>query len=309
MLHTYNTKLYCLISIILLSCIACNTKPEEVPFAPNYCAAMPPFVKRIFPGKTNIAFSTNERIKYGLHIVELRATQGLPDAILYQDSSWKMAGWLGPLVTDNRGNVWVAPAPTVNILLNPTKEQNNLYRVDPNTGTMELYLQLPMPDSITNQNPYGILGLAYNCNASVLYVSSVAGSTRSKQLGAIYAINTTEKKIIATLNCGDAMGMAVSTKEGYRKLYFGTARNSTVYSVGLASDGTFQGGIQEAFSIQGLGPRGDDKVKKIKEDNQGILIVTGYEFNYNLTAPTEKQENKYEYIYNPNTLKWEQKNY
>lgn len=285
--------------------ISCNEKLKEVDYSSNICQGSPSFIKKIVSNTTGIAFSTSENKKKGLWLVNALLSPNDPTRLVYQDSTWKMGGWLGPLLTDGLGNIWCAPVPVINILDNKTEEQNNLYQVNPTTGKMELFLQLPMKEKITNENPYGILGLAYNCQAKILYVSSVAGSTRKQQHGKIYCIDIENKKIKSTLNCGDAFGLGVSYKDGFRKLYFGNARNSNIYSIGLQENGSFLGDPQVVCSIEGLGPRGDDKAKKIREDKNGNLLVSGYEFNFNLTAPTEKQETIYTFTYNSNSEKWE----
>lgn len=284
--------------------ISCNHKLTEVPYQSSICNAQPPFVKRLGYDVTRSAFTTSEKNKKGIYLKEIALQPG-QSTRLYHDTTWLQAGWLGPILTDNKGNTWATPVPVINVLDNPTDMQNTVYRIDGTTGKMVEYIKLPKAKIITDQNPYGILGIAYNCEAQVLYVSSVAGSTRQLQQGAIYAINTSTATIQGTLQCGDVFGLGISYKEGYRKLYYGSARNSNVYSVSLNEDGNFIGAPQLALTLNGLGPRGDDKAKKIREDKQGNLVVSGYEFNFNLTAPTEIQETKYTFQYNLNTEKWE----
>ncbi len=294
------------IILLIICCIAlhsCTTKPAEVSYQSSICISTPPFLKQLGYTGVNAAFSTSDKKIKGLIYIQAPTIPNTPN-IKYQDSTWKMAGWLGPILTDNKGNIWCAPVPVINVLDNPTELQNNLYKVNATSGKMEMYLTLPTTEKVSVENPYGILGLAYNCEANTLYVSTVAGSTRNQQHGKIVCINTETKTIISTLNCGDAFGLGISYKEGYRKLYFGNARNSNIYSIALADNGTFVGDPILAFSVEGLGPRGDDKAKKIREDKQGNLLVSGFEFNFNLTAPTEKQENNYTFYYNQGTEKW-----
>jgi hypothetical protein len=282
---------------------ACKEKLNEVDYVSNQCTAQAPFLTKIISNINGIAFSTSENREKGLWLINATVSPDAANRKIYQDTSWKMAGWLGPLLTDKKGNIWCAPVPVINVLDNKPEDQNKLYRVDATTGKMELFIELPKEKS-TIENPYGILGLAYNCEANVLYVSSVAGSTRNQQNGKIYCIDVVNKTIQSTLNCGDAFGIGVSFKDGFRKLYFGSARNSNIYSIGLKENGSFLGESIEAFSIDGLGPRGDDKAKKIREDKNGNLTISGYEFNFNLTAPTEKQETLYNFSFDSNNEKW-----
>lgn len=241
----------------------------------------------------------------GLQLLE-SSQPGNPNAPIikkYQHPSWQMGGWLAPVVIDEEGNIFSAPAPFINTLYNPAKNSNTIYKVDAKTGIMDEWVKLPLPDS-TIQNPFGIIGMIYLCEAKVLYASTVAGSDRKNERGCIYAINAKTKKIIDKITATDAMGMGISYIEGKRKLYFGTGRSSDIFSVTLSGSGNFSGTPAICFSLAGLGPRGDDKVRRIFTDNAGNLTVAGFEFNFNLIAPREKQETQYKFIYNEEEKKW-----
>ena len=58
------------------------------------------------------------------------------------------------------------------------------------------------------------------------------------------------------------------------------------------------------LSLNGYGPRGDDKARKIKFSN-GTMLVNGISFNYNLQASSEKPETLYSFRWNINNKKWE----
>jgi hypothetical protein len=221
----------------------------------------------------------------------------------FQHPSWRSAGWLAPIVLDEQGNMYTAPAPFVNIWHNPNNNSNTVYRVDTKSGVMEAWIKLPAQDS-TIQNPFGIIGMVYLCEAQVLYISSVAGSDRQNERGCIYAVDVKSKKIIDKIGGTDAMGMGISYVEGKRKLYFGTGRGSDIFSVTLNAEGKFNSNPAISFSIAGLGQRGDDKVRRIFTNKDGTLTVAGFEFNYNLIAPQEKQETPYLFSYDEETGKW-----
>jgi len=222
----------------------------------------------------------------------------------YQHPSWKAAGWLSPIQLDVAGNVFTAPAPFINVHDNPVTKQNTVYKVDATTGEMSEFMQLPLPDSLNGNNPYGILGLLYYCEGNILYASSIAGSDRHTERGSIYAIDLKTKKIIDRLPAIDAIGMGITYVTGERRLFFGTGRNSSVYSIAIRSDGTFKGKPEVSFSLDGLGLRGDDKVRRIRTDAQGNLIVYGIEFNYNLIAPREKPESVYYFRFDDQGKRW-----
>lgn len=225
----------------------------------------------------------------------------------FQHPSWKKGGWLAPILLDEGGNIFTAPAPFISILDNPIANNNTIYRVDSQTGEMEEFLRLPFADSINTDNPFGIIGMIYLCEPGILYVSSVAGSKRYEENGHIYAIDIKKKEIIDQLDHTDAMGMGISYITGKRKLFFGTGRNSDVLSVNLNSKGKFTGSAQKEFTLENLGVRGDDKVRRIRTDQYGNLVVHGMEFNFNLIAPREKQETVYNFYYDEESKKWVQR--
>jgi hypothetical protein len=292
---------YALASALLL--VSC--KEETVDFSPNNCKRNPAFIQSFGFKPANSFFSTSDPKKMGLWLME-SSMPGNPNASLtkeYQHPSWKRGGWLAPVLLDNNGNLFTAPAPFINVLNNPASNQNTIYRVDGRTGMMEEFLRLPIPDS-TIQNPFGIISMAFLCETSTLYVSTVAGSDRQHERGGIYAIDVESKTIIDKITGRDVMGMGITYKTGQRKLFFGTGRSSDIWAVTLTEKGRFSGAPSKAFSLQDLGPRGDDKVRRINASPQGDLIIAGMEFNFNLIAPREKQETSYTFTYSEDDKKW-----
>ena len=62
------------------------------------------------------------------------------------------------------------------------------------------------------------------------------------------------------------------------------------------------------MSLEGYGPRGDDKARKIKLSGNKLL-VSGTAFNYNLQAASEKPETLYTFIWLAKEKKWGLINY
>ena len=272
----------------------------------NNCKLVPPFVARLGFNVKNAYFSTAEKKTMGLVLLEAVDPQNLQAGATkaYQDSSWKKAGWLAPIQLDSRGNIFTAPAPFINVLNNPVTDQNTIYKVDAQTGIMAPFAQLPRPDSMTDQNPYGIIGMAYLCESGSLYVSSIAGSSRVSEKGCIYRVDAATGKTEDKLTGMDILGMGIAAAAGKNRLFFGKARTPDVYSIALDKSGSFIGQPQLEFSLSGMGPRGDDKVRRIRTNKDGSLEVYGMEFNFNLIAPTEKRETVYRFAYNEKEKKW-----
>jgi len=296
-----------IIFFLICACLLnVSCRQQQTAYNGNNCKLIPPFVSRIGFNAKNAYFSTSEKRTMGLVLLEAVDPQHLQAGVVkqFQDSSWKKAGWLAPIQLDNRGNIFTGPAPFINVLNNPAADQNTVYKVDGQTGTMAPFVQLPRPAGNTDQNPYGIIGMAFLCETGSLYVSSIAGSNRTMENGCIYLLNPASGKTEDKLTGMDVLGMGIAYAEGENRLYFGKARTPDVFSVALGKNGSFTGKPRLEFSLSGMGPRGDDKVRRIRSNKEGELEVYGMEFNFNLIAPTEKQESVYRFIYNEQDKKW-----
>ena len=249
--------------------------------------------------------STNERGIKGLALVEATANGQQPR--IYQHPSWGNAGYLAPLEWGSKGTLFVAPAPSITVLYNPPDQQNEVYRVDGTTGEMSRFVTLPRASPSDDTNPFGVLGLGYDCETSNLYVSSVAGSNRHREIGRIYRVDPNRGTVEAQLDNVDPLGLAVFNTTTGKRLYYGLARQPEIWSVGLDGKGNFQSQPRLEISLAGLGPRGSDKARSIKfESGSPVMEVAGVEFSFNLIAPTEKQETVYHFNYDRLTDKWTQ---
>lgn len=272
----------------------------------NYCKEVPKFVQNFKLGNNySSVFSTSERGVKGLALViqPTAANQG-GQTRTFQDPSWTMAGALAPIQYGKSGNFFVSPAPSINVSDNPPDQQNQVYRVDSATGVMSRYLDLPRAGPPSPENPFGVLGMAYDCDTDQLYVSSVAGSSRDQEIGRIYRIDTVKNAVVSQFDKVDALGLTIFNGAKGKRLYYGLARWPEIWSVALDATGNFQGQPRLEISLANLGPRGSDKARAIEFLRGTQMIVHGIEFSFNLIAPTEKQETAYTFKYDPTTDKW-----
>jgi outer membrane protein assembly factor BamB len=297
-------RLLTALTIFLITLNSC--KEEVVDYQANNCKRNPTFIQSFGYNPSFSYLTTSDEKIMGLVLRE-SSQAGNPNAPVtkqMQHPSWLTGGWLAPILIASNGDIFTSPAPFINILNNPISNNNTIYKVDGKTGVMEVFLKLPSSDSINTDNPFGIIGMALLCETNTLYVSSLAGSKRHNENGHIYAIDITNGKIIDQVNNTDAMGMGISYVTGKRKLYFGTGRSSDVFDISLDKNGKFVGKPSLAFTLQDLGIRGDDKVRKIRTDSKDNLVINAMEFNYNLIAPREKQESVYKFAFDEETKKW-----
>lgn len=257
------------------------------------CQQVPPFVRALGFGNKAV-FSTSDRRIQGLILME--------GPRIYQHPTWKLAGSLAPITRDSQGNTFVGPAPWIDVLENKPEEQNKVYRIDRQTQVMAEFCDLPKAVAPSSQNPYGVLGLSFDCETSSLYVSSIAGSTRNEVRGRLFQLST-DGKILSQLETTDAIGLAVFNTAKGKRLYFGQARNSEIWSVALDGQGKFAGDARKEFSLENLGPRGDDKARRINFAQQEMTVF-GIEFSFNLIAPTERPQTAYRFRYNAAQDAW-----
>lgn len=267
----------------------------------NGCRTLPAFVTPLGFNRT-AAISTDMRPQKGAVLVE----QGPNGQIgrTYQHPSWTMGGFLGPPATDKFGNIYLFPAPWINLIDNPPEKQNILYKIDNKTGIMAEFLALPAAAKLVPENPYGILGLAYDCDTQSLYAASVAGSTRQQENGRIFQIDAATGKIVAQIENMDVFGLAGFNGSKGKRLYFGLARTPDVRSIQLDDNGHFVGEPRQEFSLEGMGAHGDEKAQRITIDADNILTVRSLEFDFNLIAPTELRRTLFKYAYDTNKDAW-----
>lgn len=298
--------------LLLLFCFsACNqfgntsNKKKTGSARKQDCRAQPRFMQKYNLDPSRTALSTSEKQVKGLAMVEFSTDPNIPNKII-QDSSWTKAGYLGPLLFDNRGNCYVAPVPRVNILDNLPEAQNILYKVTSEVGIMEKFIELPTefkPDN--QQNPFGIMGLDFDCDNSIIYVSSLMGSTTQNEHGIIYAISSTSKQIIDTYQNVDALGIGINKINDQKRIFYGAARTSQIWSVAIDENGKFDKESKLEIDFSGLGANGDDRARKIRFSSEnGYMIFNTVSFYYNLVAPSEKVESEFTYYYSKKEDKW-----
>lgn len=266
------------------------------------CRVLPRHLSKSGFDASKSALSTSENKKMGLCYVEFNENG---ENKIYQHPTWRNAGYLSAMIINEKGEIFLAPTPVINTLYNKIDAQNTIYKIDATSGELKKWLDLPKGATPNSENPYGLIGLAYDCESRVLYASSVMGSNKEKEHGVVYAINTDNATIIGKIEELDAMGLGVIQKNNQKRLMIGSARSGVLQSIELGKDGTFIGAKTIEFSLENMGPRGDDIARKIRMTPDGILTISGIEFYFNLTAPTEKQESKYSFRYMNNQNKWQ----
>jgi hypothetical protein len=266
-------------------------RPELATGAVDNCRMLPKFVKTVGLPEQVIS-STSERRIMGLVMYDPAnpPTAENPRNGIYQHPTWTQAGYLGHVVTDENGDIYTFPAPRVSLVDNPPDQQNIIYKVDTTTGKMAKWLELPAAALSSPENPFGVLGLAYDCETRLLYAASVTGSTRAGENGRIYRIDVQQAQVISQLDHIDAFGLGIFNGSTGKRLYFGAARQPEIRSIALDAAGDFVDAPRVDLSLAGLG--------------QNNMTVRAIEFNFNLVASSEQMQNEYRFSYDPTQDTW-----
>lgn len=268
----------------------------------NGCRARPRFISDLDMGD-QIYIGTNLRGYTGLTLSIQDPNSG--ETLVYQHPTWDDAGNLAAYVLDRTGNIYVGPAPFVSLDANPPELQNRIYRVDAESGEMSLFMELPAAQPPSSSNPFGVMGLAYDCDTDSLYATSLAGSTYDAERGRIFQIDVNSASIVSQLENVDAFGVSPYRGVNDKRLYFGSARDSSVRSVPLDAEGHFDGEQRVDFYLLAAEGGGDDRAKRIQFPEQGEMLVKGIEFNYTLRAASDFLQRDYTYRYQSATDTWE----
>lgn len=262
------------------------------------CLAGPAFLPEL--GLDNPAIDTSQRAATGLIIGEPVA-----NGRYFQHDTWDDAGNLGPFTYDDKGNIYLGPVPLASLETNPTAEQNRVYVVDTQTAVMSQFLELPWPLPPGGGNPYGVVGLTFDCDTGSLYVATVAGSTAQEEVGVIYQIDAVTGEILSQLDNTDTIGVGVYNGTEGKRLYYGLARAPEVYSIGLdAATGDFAGEPRFEFSLAAQPGGSFDNAHRFQFTQDGRMLVKGLEFSYSLQVASQPQRNQYIFQYNPDTDSW-----
>lgn len=298
-------RIWILLSLFLLGLLtACQTNNEPPPLpegyemgAVNYCQASPQFIASL--NFSQPVLDTTQEFAVGLLVRDLA-----DDGRLYQHETWDDAGKIGPFTIDWLGNIYAASAPVISQELNPVAEQNKIFVADTQTGAMSQLVDLPWPLPPAGSNPFGAVGLTYDCETDTLYAASVAGSTAQDEVGVIYQLHPQTGEILSQLENQDALGIGIFKAADGKRLYFGAGRTPEVYSVLLAADGRFRGEPRLEFSLAELANGTTNKAHRIQFAPDNQMIVKTLDFNYSLQASTRRERDIYTFQYDAENDDW-----
>jgi hypothetical protein len=282
-----------------------NQKPKNLPSqfklgVVSGCRKIPQFIKRL--NMRQPAIDSKQLDHNGGLLI-----RDMSNNATWQDKSWTKSGYLAAFERDDKGSMYVAPLPYVSLTLNPPEKQNQIYKIDTKSAKMNLFLKMPSPEVPNNKNPFGTMGLFYDCDTNSLYVTSVAGSLPKQEKGVIYQIDLTTNQVVSQLNNVDAIGVGVFNTLKGKKLYFGSARKPHIYSVYLDEKGHFVSNKKYELSLSEIQGGNTTVAKKFvfrRKNNKFIMTVKETEFGFRLLAENNPNKKKYHFEYSIADDKW-----
>ena len=273
---------------------------QAMPVSLDACAALPRFVRHLrFVG--GMYLSTNLKNKDGLFLMGR-----LPNGQLasWRDPSWAETGPVAAYARDKRGTIYLAATPFVQAAKDAAWRYRTVWKIDSDSGKLTPWLTLPVAGKPHSGNPYGILGMAYDCTTDSLYVTSVMGSDYDHKKGIVYRLDTRTNAVEKILTGMDAMGVLALADVGGKHLLLGSARSSAVLWVPLNRQGQVAGKPSLLFRLQQAPGGRDDRARRFLLNRKGELKIKAMDFDYTLRTASEAEERWYHYRYQPATGHW-----
>lgn len=256
---------------------------QPAPAARVDCAANPAFLKELGLAE-DFRISTHEPGVRGLILIGA-SVENSDAPSRYQHQSWSRAGFLDAFVMARNGDVYFAPSPRTGLGVDAPTNQDHLYKLDTHSGELVDFLTVPAAAPSTPEFPFGIVGLAYNCETNGLYVTAITGSTPETGVGRIYYIDLNTGEIAGQIENTDAYGAAVRATENGSQLLYGSTRDNQIRALDLNADGNFQGEPRTVATLADA-----QRARSISISNGNEMVVQAVEFNYaNADVPQGEQ--------------------
>jgi hypothetical protein len=261
------------------------------------CTGDPKFLEKIGFSKRALVDTTSTH-RVGLLVTDVQQ-DGRPGRST-QHETWTQGGFLGRVQRDKEGNIYTYPAPNVTLAENPVEKANIVYRVESETGVMAPFVELPKAAPATEQNPFGLLALALDCEQNALYAASVYGSTASTENGVIAKIDLATKAVTIVKKNIDALSLLVAFDGRGKRLYVGTARDNAVVSYSFNKDGSLAGDESIEIKLDEIQVAQDKRPRVLRVDGRGRMYVRAIPFEYNLAARTTIPTTEMNFALQPN---------
>jgi hypothetical protein len=263
------------------------------------CQRNPTFSASVGLGKQVVA-STAQRGGTGLYLFSPNNPQNV-----YQHPTWDDFGHLGQFVVDRDGNIYTVPALEVSVEQQARIDlQHTLLKVDTNAGLLAPMMVFTPARTANAENPFGLMGLAYDCDTHSLYVSSVGGSSSDNEIGRVYRVDLNTGNIVGQFENHDVLGIGIYNGVFGKRLYFGAARTAEIYSVALTDSGDFVGAARLEFALSEQKGGHHDHARRVAFNDQREMTLRAWPFDFNLIAASTRSKYIYKFKYNDADDTW-----
>ena len=253
--------------------------------AQRSCARQPNFLKKLRINSP-VAIDLSQQQYKGLAFLY---GQGMSKAVHLK--TWERFDHFSTYALDPKGNMFLTPMPYISIKEKSFEFQKNIYRLDSNSGNLEVWMTLDDVNAGGN-NPFGVISLDYDCDDHSLWVSAIDETDYEHKRGVIYHIDVASKKILQRVEGVDALSLKLLNSEKGKHLLFGGAREHVLYALNTQTLKTIK-----LFEL----PYVHEHIRKIKIRTQNQLELQTIPFSYTLIAETsDKNDRKYY------SLKWDE---
>jgi hypothetical protein len=213
---------------------------------------------------------------------------------------WERFEHFSTYTLDEQGNAYLAPMPFISIKPTTFNLQKNIYKLDSQTGKLEIFMNL---DDVrpTASNPYGVISLVYDCDDHTLWVSAIDESDYREQKGVIYHIDVKSKRVLQKVEGFDALTITLLKSEKGKFLLAGSARENALYAYTI-EQGKLASQAKKLLEL----PTASEHIRKIKVLGKNLLDLQTISFSYTLIAETsaDNERNHYTAQWNDTTSSW-----
>jgi len=254
------------------------------------CARHPNFLQKLKIPQP-IAIDLSQKQHKGLAFLY---GQGLTKALHLK--TWEKFDYFSTYALDPKGNMYLTPMPFISVKENTFELQENIYKLDTNSGKLAVWMHLDEVKAGGN-NPFGVIALAYDCDDHSLWVSAIDETSYDVNRGVIYHIDIKSKKILERVDGVDALSLTLVKSAKGKQLLFGGARKSMLYALDTKALK-----IKELFEL----PNSHEHIRKIKVRGKSFLELQTIPFSYTLIAETSGEDDRkyYQLKWNSPSLVW-----
>jgi len=216
---------------------------------------------------------------------------------------WEQFEHFSTYTLDKVGNIYLIPTPFISIKPTTFNLQKNIYKINTQTGKLSIWMHFDDVHPNAN-NPYGLNAIAYDCDDSTLWASSIDESNYENQKGTLYHIDTHTKEILQKVKGFDVLSMTLVKSQKGKFLLLGSARDNALYAYAI-HEGKLSSQAKKIFEL----PSANEHIRKIIIKNKNTLELQSISFSYSLIAQSaDKDRNIYEIYFDDKKKMWTLKN-